>query len=261
MPFPETVYRKSTSILITGASSGIGAALAVRLARYGSKLALLARRSEQLAEVAEQVRSAGGTPLIVVSDVTNPTSVAEAHAQIVASQGAVEIAFLNAGLGGATSLARFSSRSVRQLFEVNVFGVANWLEVLLPSMIEAQRGIIAGTSSLAATRGMPDASAYSASKAALSNLLESLRLDAPRHGLQITTIEPGFVRSPMTEKNTFPMPYLMDAEAAAQLIADRVAEGRTMIRFPWQIATVMNALRILPGPLYCQVGKRMRGKK
>ncbi len=247
---PEDVYGPASSILITGASSGIGAALALALAPRGGRLALVARRQEPLQQLAARVDAAGGHALPLVGDVADPAVVDELHARLVREQGPVEVAFLNAGIGDATSAARFDAARVRRLFEVNVFGVVNWLGVLLPPMLERRRGIIAGTSSLAAGRGLPGSGAYAASKAALSTLLESLRADARRSGVQITVVEPGFVRTPMTDRNHFPMPFMVDVDAAARLILEGVAAGEPQLRFPWPMAAVMQVLSALPASLY-----------
>jgi short-subunit dehydrogenase len=254
MPLPESVFHSKSSILITGASSGIGAALAVQLGRHGGKIALVARREDQLRSVADQVRAASGQPLVVPCDVSDPESVRSAHESIVAVQGPLDVAFLNAGVGDVTSAARFEAGHVRRLFEVNVFGVVHWMEHLLPAMVERGQGILAVTSSLSAARGIPTMGAYAASKAAVSSLLESLRGEARAYGVQISVIEPGYVKSAMTEKNKFPMPFLMEAEEAARLILERVAEGDGLIRFPWQVSAFLQVVRHVPVSLYDRFG-------
>lgn len=262
MPSPEQLFGRDRSLLVTGASTGIGAALAVRLARYGGRLALVARRRDLLEEVATRVRAAGGQPLVLAGDVADLAAVRELHGRLREEQGAVDVAFLNAGVGAATSLRRFSAEQVRHVFEVNVFGVANWLEVVLPDMLKRGRGVIAGTSSLAAARGMPGGGVYSASKAAVSFLLESLRVEAHQNGIQISVIEPGFVRTPLAAANRFPMPFLMDVEPAVEIIVQQVAAGRRVIRFPRAMAAVARMLGVLPAPLFDGVGQGLlRGQR
>jgi len=256
MNTPESVYGKGRSILITGASSGIGAALAEEIAEYGGDVALVARREEQLQEVAQRVRRRGARPLVLACDVTDLESVRAAGARIVEVQGPVEVAFLNAGIGEVVHLPRFDARKVQRVFEVNIFGVLNWMEALLPAMIERKSGILAATSSLAAARGLPGASAYSATKAALSALLDAYRVEARLYGLQITIIEPGFVRTPINE-GAKSRPFLLEVEPAARIILDGVAEGQALIRFPWQMAAAMQVLRHLPNALFDRVGARL----
>jgi short-subunit dehydrogenase len=251
---PDRLYGPKSSLLITGASSGIGASLAVRLARHGGHIALLARRRERLDEVAARVRAEGGEPLVVLADVVDRDSVARAYREVVSAQGPVDVAFLNAGVGDATRLAKFDARRVREVFEVNVFGVANWLEALLPDLIARGRGVIAVTSSLVASIGLPGSSVYAASKAAVSTMLESLRIEATRAGLQLTIVEPGFVKSEMTEKNRFKMPFLMEADEAARIIADEVADGSPLVRFPWPMKLAVKLMSELPPALFDRVG-------
>lgn len=257
MAEPRLLYGSSQSILITGASSGIGAALAEHLAGFGGRIALFARRAERLEEVAAKVTAAGGQPLVLIGDVADPASVAAAHEELVAAQGPVDVAFLNAGVGDSFSVDRFEAARVRALFEVNVFGVVNWLEHLLPPMLERQSGTLVGISSLAGHRGGPMAGAYSASKAAVSNLLESIRLEVRTAGIVVTTVEPGFIRSEMTDKNKFPMPFMVETEVAARQIADAAAEGRAVLRFPWQMAAAVKVLKSLPAGLYDRLAGRM----
>lgn len=260
---PLELYGPKASILITGASSGIGAAIAEYLGTFGGQIALFARRRERLEATAQRVASAGGTPLILVGDTTRTEDVRRAHAELVERQGPVDIAFLNAGVGDSHPLRAFSAARLRQVFEVNVLGVGEWLEVLLPPMIARRRGVLAGISSLAAHRGAPLSGAYSASKAALSTLLESVRIEARRLGVQVSTVEPGFVRSEITAKNRFRMPFLMDAPDAARLICDAVADGRAIVRFPRPMAAATRVLRHLPVGLYDRLAARMldRGQR
>jgi short-subunit dehydrogenase len=260
MPQPESLFGDPCSILITGASSGIGAALAVELARYGGRLALVARREEQLRAVAERATAAGCRALAVSCDVTDADAVRRAHDQITATQGPIDVAFLNAGVGELVNVAHFDGQRVRRMFEVNVFGVTNWIEALLPQMIGRGRGVLAVTSSLAAHCAIPGNSAYSASKAAVTHLLDGLRGEAQSYGIQISTIEPGYVRTPMTAANRR-MPFLVEPEEAARIAVDGVAEGRRVIRFPWPMIAAVQVLGHLPLALYDRVSARMVRKK
>jgi len=257
MPLPDTVFGRNTSTIITGASSGIGAAVAEEIAGHGGRVALVARRQDRLEQVAERVRARGGTPLVVAADVTDVEQVRAARERIVAEQGPVDVALLNAGFSDMFYIHRFETERAWRLFEVNVRGVITWLDVLLPDMISRGRGIIAATSSLAAHRGLPGNGCYGATKAAVSTLLDSLRVEAVRRGLQITIIEPGFVKSELTEGARVPMPFLMETADAARAIVEGVAEGKSVIRFPWQMAALVRVLENLPPALYDRVGGKM----
>jgi len=257
---PESVYGRTRSILITGASSGIGAALAEQVAPYGGKIALAARREQQLEEVAERVRRLGGTPMVVPCDVTDLGAVREASARVTAEQGAVDVAFLNAGIGDPLALPRFDAEKLRRIFDVNVFGVTNWMDALLPPMIERKSGILAVTSSLIAGRAMPGTSVYAATKAALSSMLDGYRVEGRIYGLQITIVEPGFVRTPIHGKAKS-RPFMVKVDRAAQIIVEGVAEGKALIRFPWQMAAALQVLRHLPNALFDSFGRKMVRKQ
>lgn len=257
MAEPRLLYGSSQSILITGASSGIGAALAERLAAFGGQIALFARRADRLEEVAGRVAAAGARPLVLTGDVTDPESVRTSYARLVEAQGPVDVAFLNAGVGDSFRLDKFDAARVRKTFEVNVFGVVHWLEHLLPSMLERRTGTLVGISSLASHRGGPMSGPYSASKAAVSVLLESIRLEARSKGISVCIVEPGFIRSEMTDKNKFKMPFMVETEDAAQAIIDAAAEGQPMLRFPWQMAAAVKVLKSLPIGLYDRIAGRM----
>ncbi|MCA9664785.1 MAG: SDR family NAD(P)-dependent oxidoreductase [Myxococcales bacterium] len=251
MADPSAVYGPSSSVVITGASSGIGAALACNIARYGANIALVARRRERLEEVAVAVSRAGGKPLVVPCDVTDVASVARAAAAIREEQGAPTVAILNAGVGGrGVTLEDFDGEQARRTFDINVYGVINWLEHVLPPMVERRSGIIVGISSIAGMRGLPRSAVYSASKSAVSKLLEALRLEGRDHGVQISIVEPGFIKSELTARNEFRMPFILETDDAAERIAAAVADGSGWVRFPWPLVLAMKLVRALPQPLY-----------
>jgi len=246
MPSPERFFTAGTVVLVTGASSGIGAAVARQLGRYGCRLALFARREPELNAVAKEVESAGGSALVVPGDVTSLADVRAAHERVAREAGPVEVAFLNAGIGDVTTITRFNAEQIRRLFEINVIGLANWLEVLLPGMVERRRGTIVGTSSLARDRGLPSSGAYSASKAAVSVMLEALRVEGQPHGVKVVTFEPGFIKTPLTAKHRFKMPYLLEADDAAARLCRAVAAGERVVRFPLPLALVSRVTGMLP---------------
>jgi len=259
------VYNPQRTVLVTGASSGIGAAVAEYLAPFGVRIGLFARREAKLRSLEARLATLGAAPLVLPGDTTDIEAVRHAHDQIIAQLGPVDVAFLNAGVGDSFTLASFSAKRVKRVLDVNVIGVVNWLEVLLPSMLERRFGTVVGISSLASGRGFPFAGAYSASKAALSVLLESIRVEAQSAGIQVCTVEPGFIRSEMTDRNKFPMPFLMDTGDAARLICEAAARRERLVRFPWQTAAAAALLRWLPGGLYdrlvAQHTKRRKTKR
>jgi short-subunit dehydrogenase len=262
MPSPERFYQAGTVVLVTGASSGIGAAVARHLGRYGCRLALFARREPELNAVAKEVEAAGGTALVVPGDVTSLAEVRAAHERVARAAGPVEVAFLNAGIGDVTTITRFNAEQIRRLFEINVLGLVNWLDALLPGMVERRRGTIVGTSSLARDRGLPSSGAYSASKAAVSVMLEALRVEGEPHGIKVVTFEPGFIKTPLTAKHRFKMPFLVEADDAAARLCRAVAAGRRVVRFPLPLALASRVSGLLPPALgdrlFARVNRRTK---
>lgn len=250
-----------TTLLVTGASAGMGAAIAEHVAAPGVRVALFARRKDLLDEVARKVGQKGAEALVLVGDVADIKSVEAAWSELAAKWGPeLDFAYLNAGAGGVFPLAKFKADRVKRIFDVNVMGVVNWLHFVLPPMLEARHGTIVGTSSLAAQRGGPNAGAYSASKAAVSNLLESIRLEARRSNVRVCTVEPGFVRTGMTAPNKFPMPFIMEPADAAKVIVRGAQRGQSMIRFPWPLQAGMALMRWMPNWLYDRVSGTMLGQ-
>lgn len=255
-------FFRGRAVLVTGASSGIGAELARQLARHGARLAILARRRENLEALASELRAASGaTVLVVACDVSEPAGVAGAMAQIERELGLPDVAILNAGIGESRKLDDFSVAWVRRIFETNLFGVLHFVEPLLAPMLARGAGTIAVTSSLARDRATTQTGPYSASKAALSAVIESLRIDAWPRGVRLITIEPGFVKSPMTDRNAFPMPFMVPTERAAEIVLRGIARATPVIRFPWPMAVITYVLRLLPSRLFLWAGSRLSPKR
>jgi NAD(P)-dependent dehydrogenase (short-subunit alcohol dehydrogenase family) len=238
------------SILITGASSGIGRQLALQCpARGVAQVGLLARRESLLAQTAADLEQRSVQALVLPCDVTDPAQVETACKPFVSRWGAPDLLFLNAGIGEARSAPQLNVAHVRRIMEVNFFGAVHVLDVLLAPMVEKGGGRVVVTSSLAAIRGLPGFAAYSASKAALDRYIESLRVDLGPQ-LSFTTLEPGFVRTPLTRKNKFHMPFLLEPEDAAVRVWDAVAHRKLRLTFPSPMAWVMRVLKNTPDTLY-----------
>ena len=235
-----------TSIWITGASTGIGRELALTLARAGAKVAVSARSREKLDELA------GLAPgiLMVPLDVTDQAATALAFATIEAKIGPLDLVILNAGVWHPMGAAGFDAQKSANSMAVNYQGIANALELAIPAMIARGRGHIAMTSSVAGYRGLPRAAAYAPSKAAVISLAETLAPELKKKGVTVTVINPGFVDTPMTEVNDFPMPFLMTTEGATRAIIDGLRRKRFEIAFPWQMVALLKIARVLPYPLY-----------
>ncbi|MEQ9638810.1 MAG: SDR family NAD(P)-dependent oxidoreductase [Alphaproteobacteria bacterium] len=233
-------------VWITGASSGIGQAAALELARRGERVCISARGGRALEELAQDHANLRAYAV----DVTDATAMAETAAAIAEAEGPIDIAVFNAGIHRPVTPERFDPATFRTLLDVNVMGVVNGIGAVLPAMRERRAGRIAIVSSVAGYSGLPTASAYGATKAALINMAESLKLDLDSHGIKVQLICPGFVKTPATDRNPFPMPFLMEAEDAARRIADGLAGDAFEITFPRRFTWQLKVLRMLPYRFY-----------
>jgi short-subunit dehydrogenase len=232
--------------IITGASSGIGRSLACVLAAERCKVGLVARRQEKLQSLAEEIARAGGTAAFAVADVGDRMQTVTAIRGLAAQLGPVALLMANAGVGMPTKLDPVNVRDIEEMFRVNTLGVVYAIEAVLPEMLRRGRGHLAAVSSLAAYKGMPGESAYCASKAAINYYLEGLRIHLRDKGIAVTTICPGFVRTPMTSVNEFHMPWLLEADEAARRIVRALRRRRKVYNFPWQTSLLMKLTRWLP---------------
>ena len=236
---------------ITGASSGIGEALAFELARHSARLALFARRSERLEEVALNAERSGAEGTMVLpGDVREPESLKRAVQAVQSAWGRIDMAFLSAGMGQPTTLKTYNMDRMRQTLEVNLLGVVYATGALLPVFREQGEGLLVGISSLADGRGSPLNLAYCASKAGMTNFLEGVRAGCAVDGVRVVVVKPGFVRTPMSAQNRFSMPFLVEPDEAARLILRGVRRNKRTIRFPWPMACLVAIYTRLPGPLY-----------
>jgi short-subunit dehydrogenase len=205
-------------LFITGASSGIGHALAVELGRRGATLGLLARRAETLQQIASEVEKAGGRALALPADVKDAEAVQRAADQLREQFGHIDVLIANAGVGATTDASELSASEVANVINVNLIGVVNSVTAVVPEMVKRGSGHLVAISSLAAYRGLPKSGAYCASKAAVSAFFESLRLDLRGRGVDVTIIHPGFIKTPLTAGRQAQMPYLMELDVATQKI-------------------------------------------
>ncbi len=235
-------------VIITGASSGIGAALAQHYARRGATLGLIARRQGEIERVAARL----SVPVeIYPADVRDAAALQAAAGDFLARHGCPDIVIANAGVSVGT-LTEFAEdlAACQDVFDINVMGIAKTFQPFIAAMRCARRGALVGIASVAGYRGLPGAAAYSASKAAAISYLESLRVELRASGVRVVTICPGYIATPMTAKNSYPMPFLLSAEAAAHKIARIIDRGQTFAVIPWQMAIAARVLRILPNGLY-----------
>jgi short-subunit dehydrogenase len=232
--------------IITGASSGIGAALARELARRGWTLALLARRADLLDAL---VRELPTKSIALPCDVTDAAAVREAVKR-GEEDGPFDLAIANAGVGVPSHAAKFILADAELMVRVNVLGMFNLFDAVIPSMVERRAGRFAGVASIAGLRGLPATSVYSATKAAMQAFLEASRIDLLQYGVGVTTVNPGYIETAMTEKNRFKMPFLMKVDDAARIIADGLERGKRVIEFPRPMSLLMRFGRLLPDAIW-----------
>lgn len=240
------VNRPWKCVWITGASTGIGRELALLLAREGATVAVSARSEDKLTELQALNPAIKAYPL----DVLDAGRTVEVFEAIERDLGPVDLAVLNAGIWQPMLVSDFSADKAKNSMGVNYFGVLHALEPAMRAMAARGRGHIGIVASVAGYRGLMKGAAYSPTKAALISLCEALYPSLTRKGVKLSVINPGFVKTPMTDVNTFPMPFIVPVEEAVQTIADGLARGKYEIVFPWRMALMMKALRIMPNRMF-----------
>ena len=238
-------------VFITGASSGIGQALATRFHAAGYRLALVARR---VAEVQSWAQSQGFEPsrfAVYAADVRNIAAITGAGHACTAAQGLPDVVIASAGISVGIDTAVFDDLEVmRSVFETNNLGTAATFQPFVAAMCKRGSGALVGIASVAAIRGLPGHGAYCASKAAVVAYCESLRGELRPSGVKVVTIVPGYIDTPLTRKNPYGMPFLMPADAFAQRAFEAISAGASYRVIPWQMGVVAKLLRLLPNPLF-----------
>jgi short-subunit dehydrogenase len=242
--------------MVTGASSGIGGALAIELAKRGARLGLIARRADALSEIADRIKAAGGQAVVLPADVRDADSLRTAAEQLQSALGPVDVLIANAGIGPTRDGSDLNAKEVSDVININVIGSANSVAAVLPQMVAAGQGHLVVISSLAAYRGLPRSAAYCASKAAVSAFFESLRLDLEPKGIAVTIIHPGFIKTPLTSGREAQMPFLMELDDAVRKIVRAIETRKKSYAFPWQLASIVRAGMVMPIWMYDRISRK-----
>jgi short-subunit dehydrogenase len=239
---------KNQTILITGASSGLGSEFARQLVQAGANLGLIARRESHLKDLADQISETGQKVAFAIADVGDRDLLNSAISEIKTSLKIERFdrVILNAGVGKTFRAKDFNAQILEEMTRINFFGAANTIEAVLPAMIQSGAGHIIGISSLSARRGLPLGYAYGASKSALTTMLEGLRVELKPLGVNVTVIHPGFIRTPMTENQITAQPGLLDADDAVSRMLNAIAANRLQFNFPAKTTILTETIRRLP---------------
>jgi short-subunit dehydrogenase len=247
---------KQKVVWLTGASSGIGEALAYELAKRGARVALTARRADELERIRAVIAASGGSAECFAGDVLDLAGMKSIVERIEQQLGAIDVAIPNAGTHIFSVPESFNSAEYMSIMNLNYGGTLHCVEAVLPRMLERKAGVIAPVASLAGYRGLPRAAAYGASKAAMINFFESVRFHVAPKGVWIAIVNPGFVKTPLTDKNDFKMPFLVDSPRAAQIILDGLERGKREIAFPFPFHWILKLAKMLPAPVYESIVNR-----
>jgi len=242
------VSRRPRNVFITGASGGLGAALARLYADQGATVGLFARRQEELDALAASLP--GGRAAVYTGDVRDADALEKAAVDFIARFGAPDVVIANAGISQGALTQRDDLPTFRAVFDTNVLGIVNTFAPFVAAMRAAREGALVGIASVAGFRGLPGSGAYSASKAAAIAYLESLRIEERASGVSVLTICPGYIATAMTARNPYPMPFLLEPDEAARRIARAIERRQRFYVLPWPMAIVGAMLRIMPRPLY-----------
>ena len=252
-------FWKGKIILLTGASSGIGEALAYEMAKRGAIVGLLARREEKLKIIRDKIENNGGKARYFATDVREKEAVFDAAERLRDEFGKIDLLIANAGIGGNNKETRdFKAEAVTKVIEINLIGAVNSVAAVVPQMLEQKSGQIVAVSSLAGFRGLPKSAAYSASKAGMTAFFESLRLDVQHNGIDVTIIQPGFIKTPLTSARANKMPFIMELKDSIPYFISAIEKRKKFAAFPWQLATIVRSARIFPAWLYDKIAAKAR---
>ncbi len=254
-PAPKVGASRAETVLITGASSGIGRALALEYARRGARLAICARRAAELESLAQEARELGGDAICIPLDVRDADAVAAAVHRADHELGSLDRVIANAGRGDTRLATRLTWEEVAAIVDVNVRGAMATLVSAIPIFLAQQRGHLVGVSSLAGLRGLPLSAAYSASKAALSTFLESLRIDLAPAGIRVTDVQPGFVATEFNQGAPYKTPFMWPVDKTARHIVRRLDRSPAVVAFPWPVVFATRFARLLPAWFYDRVAR------
>ena len=236
---------------ITGASSGIGQALALRYYRAGWSLALVARRADEIRQWAAAQGLLGSRIAIYAADVRDVAAITAAGRACIAAQGLPEVVIANAGISvGMDTAVAADLEVMRATFETNVIGMAATFQPFVAAMCQRGSGALVGIASVAGIRGLPGHGAYCASKAAVISYCESLRGECRPFGVKVVTIAPGYIDTPLTQRNRYSMPFKLSADAFADRAFNSIQAGHRFRVIPWQMGLVANVMRVLPDALF-----------
>jgi len=246
-------------IFITGANSGIGEALAIEYAKQGAILGLVARRKKELQILQKKLN---GKVLIYEVDVTNINQCRWASEDFIAHHGAPDIVIANAGISVGTLTENFSDiETFKKIIDTNLNGVINTFYPFVQLFKKREQGQFVGISSIAGIRGLPGSGAYSSSKAALINYLESFRVEMAPYKIDVTTIAPGYIKTPMTDVNNYAMPFIMPVDKAAISFINAIRKKKKFIIIPWQMKIIGYLMHILPIFIWDFLAKKGPRKK
>ena len=246
-------------IFITGANSGIGEALAIEYAKQGAILGLVARRKKELQILQKKLN---GKVLIYEVDVTNINQCRWASEDFIAHHGTPDIVIANAGISTGTLTENFSDiQTFKKIIDTNLNGVINTFYPFVQLFKKREQGQFVGISSIAGIRGLPGSGAYSSSKAALINYLESFRVEMAPYKIDVTTIAPGYIKTPMTDDNDYSMPFIMPVNKAAISFINAIRKKKKFIIIPWQMKIIGYLMHILPIFIWDFLAKKGPRKK